>query len=167
MQTALWRGGLSSMGSISSSTPRSAMADICAWKLCRKKRNIQSGNTSQCPIEDGQLRVACCGLYLACGRFSRSEAVAFSADSTRHMVTWSSSDNVSIWSGLPVRFRFILRACRLFSFWVSHDRSGRELLRCQSSCAPGFSCTVYARLAKMCLLLWNSLCNQRRLSRHR
>jgi len=56
--------------------------------------------------------------------FAKSESVGFMGDSTRHMMTWKTTDSLRALAGTVKRFRFVLRHCRLFSFWVSTDRSG-------------------------------------------
>lgn len=56
--------------------------------------------------------------------FSRENCIPVQADSTIHEVTWSNANDLTALTGRPVRFRFHLRNGRLYSFWVSPDRSG-------------------------------------------
>ena len=46
------------------------------------------------------------------------------ADTTLQQVTWKDRGDLSILAGQPVRFRFRLKDGRLYSFWVSPDKSG-------------------------------------------
>jgi len=45
-------------------------------------------------------------------------------DTTLQQVTWKDSEDLSTLAGQPVRFRFHLKDGRLYSFWVSPDKSG-------------------------------------------
>jgi hypothetical protein len=56
--------------------------------------------------------------------FSLDNCVPVSADTTLHMVSWRETQDLSPVSGKPVRFRFHLRNGKLYSFWVSPERSG-------------------------------------------
>jgi hypothetical protein len=56
--------------------------------------------------------------------FSRENCVSLSTDKTLVPVRWEGVEGLSALSGRPVRFRFVLRQGRLFSFWISPDRSG-------------------------------------------
>ena len=47
-----------------------------------------------------------------------------SVDSTLHQVTWNGTDDMSVLTGKPVKFRFHLRSGNLYSFWVTSDGSG-------------------------------------------
>ena len=47
-----------------------------------------------------------------------------SKDSTIRQVTWNSGKDLSSLSGKPVRFKFRLNNGRLYSFWISPDKSG-------------------------------------------
>ena len=42
-------------------------------------------------------------------------------------MTWKGATDVSAVAGRPVRFRFHLRAGRLYAFWVSPNDSGASL----------------------------------------
>jgi hypothetical protein len=46
------------------------------------------------------------------------------ADTTLQQVTWKGGEDLSVLSGQPVRFRFHLEDGKLYSFWVSPDKSG-------------------------------------------
>jgi hypothetical protein len=56
--------------------------------------------------------------------FSTDECIPLRTDSTLAEVRWREGDDLSAISGKPVRFRFLLRNARLFSFWVSPDQTG-------------------------------------------
>jgi len=56
--------------------------------------------------------------------FTRDNAVAIRADSTRQHVRWTGADDLAPLAGKPVRFRFHLRSGSLYAFWVSSSRSG-------------------------------------------
>lgn len=56
--------------------------------------------------------------------FAREECVPVRSDKTVQQVMWRGGDNLSRLAGTPVRFRFWLRNARLYSFWVSWDRTG-------------------------------------------
>ena len=45
-------------------------------------------------------------------------------DKTLLPVTWKGADDLSAVAGMPVRFRFHLYDGKLYSFWVSTDKSG-------------------------------------------
>jgi hypothetical protein len=47
-----------------------------------------------------------------------------STDSTIRQVTWNGGKDLSSVAGKPVRFKFSLNNGRLYSFWVSSDKSG-------------------------------------------
>jgi len=47
-----------------------------------------------------------------------------SRDSTIQQVIWNSGKDLSSVAGKPVRFKFRLKNGRLYSFWVSPDKSG-------------------------------------------
>jgi hypothetical protein len=47
-----------------------------------------------------------------------------SIDSTRQKISWKGSDDLSALAGKAVRFRFVLKHGKLFSFWVSANASG-------------------------------------------
>jgi hypothetical protein len=54
--------------------------------------------------------------------FSRCETIA--GDSTIQKISWKGVDDLSQLSGKPVRFKFQLKNGKLYSFWVSPDKSG-------------------------------------------
>ena len=56
--------------------------------------------------------------------YSLSDCTAVSEDGTKHLVRWSDSNDLSAFAGKPVRIRFSLVKGKLFSFWVSNDRTG-------------------------------------------
>jgi hypothetical protein len=47
-----------------------------------------------------------------------------SADSTLSEVRWNGAPDLAAHTGKPVRLRFHLKSGRLYSFWVSPDKSG-------------------------------------------
>ena len=53
-----------------------------------------------------------------------SDCTTIATDSTIQQVLWKGGNDLSAVAGRPVRFRFQLRQGRLYSFWVSSDRSG-------------------------------------------
>ncbi|MFQ5808137.1 MAG: glycosyl hydrolase family 32, partial [Armatimonadota bacterium] len=57
-------------------------------------------------------------------RFSRGRCVPVQGDATLAPVKWRGAKDLSRLAGEPVRFRFHLTNGRLYSFWVSPDRSG-------------------------------------------
>ena len=56
--------------------------------------------------------------------YSADNCVPMSIDGTRQMVMWEGSDNLSTLRSTPLRFRFHLTNGSLYSFWMSHKRSG-------------------------------------------
>jgi hypothetical protein len=54
---------------------------------------------------------------------ARAECVPVHGDKTKQPVTWKMSDLTAA-AGKPVKFRFHVTDGRLYSFWVSRDRSG-------------------------------------------
>ena len=56
--------------------------------------------------------------------FSLDQCTAACADSTMQEIVWRSGEDLSVLRGRPVRFRFVLRDTRLYSFWVSPDAAG-------------------------------------------
>jgi hypothetical protein len=56
--------------------------------------------------------------------FSAEGCRVVRADSTRYRVTWNGEKDFASVAGRPVRFRFLLRAGKLYSFWVSPSASG-------------------------------------------
>ncbi len=56
--------------------------------------------------------------------FSRDRCVPVRVDRTLAEIRWKDDEDLSIVAGRVVRFRFILRHGRLYSFWVSPERSG-------------------------------------------
>lgn len=75
--------------------------------------------------KDGELRVEAIDQQgKVIGPFTAENCVSVSEDSTLQQVTWRGAADLSALSGQPVRFRFHLRQGRLYSFWVSPDKSG-------------------------------------------
>jgi hypothetical protein len=56
--------------------------------------------------------------------FSMEQSVPIKTDSTKIAVSWQSAKDLRPLAGKPVRFRFQLNGCQLYSFWVSPDESG-------------------------------------------
>jgi len=56
--------------------------------------------------------------------FTRENCVPISADKTFQGVSWNGADSLAALSGTPVRFKFFLKNGKLYSFWVSPDKSG-------------------------------------------
>ena len=56
--------------------------------------------------------------------YSAARCQPISADSTMVRVEWSGVDNLASLRQQPLRFRFHLKGGKLYSFWVSADRSG-------------------------------------------
>jgi hypothetical protein len=56
--------------------------------------------------------------------FSCENCVPVTVDSTRRRIEWKGSPDLAGLVGKPIRFRFRLSNGRLYSFWVSPDRSG-------------------------------------------
>ena len=56
--------------------------------------------------------------------FTRENSIPLSTDKTLAAVNWKDSADLSSLAGKSVRFRFILTNGKLYSFWVSPDRSG-------------------------------------------
>ena len=56
--------------------------------------------------------------------FTRKNCDALSVDKTLALVRWKGAADLSALAKKPVRFRFILKQGKLYSFWVSPDRSG-------------------------------------------
>ena len=74
---------------------------------------------------EGELRVeALDGKGNAIAPFTRDNCVPVRADSTLQAVAWKGARDLSSLAGKPARFRFHLRAGRLYAFWVSPDASG-------------------------------------------
>jgi hypothetical protein len=58
------------------------------------------------------------------GPFSRENCAPVEVDSTRQGIEWKGASDLASLAGKPVRFRFSLSHGKLYSFWVSPDRSG-------------------------------------------
>jgi hypothetical protein len=56
--------------------------------------------------------------------FTRANCVPVRGDRTLLGVTWRGADDLGSVAGKPVRFRFHLTGGRLYSFWVSPEKSG-------------------------------------------
>ena len=56
--------------------------------------------------------------------FEKANCKPTRSDSTLEAVAWDGADDLSAIAGRPVRFRFHLKNGRLYSFWVSKDKSG-------------------------------------------
>ncbi len=56
--------------------------------------------------------------------FSAAESIPIHADNTLAPVNWRSGNDLTRLAGQPLRFRFLLRNARLFSFWVSPNDRG-------------------------------------------
>ena len=56
--------------------------------------------------------------------FTRSKCTPIRSDKTSQPVKWGRQADLSALVGQPVRFRFHLQGGRLYSFWVSPERSG-------------------------------------------
>ena len=56
--------------------------------------------------------------------FNRDNCIPIQSDRTQQAVAWKGADDLSELAGKPVRFRFHLRRGRLYSFWVTPDKSG-------------------------------------------
>jgi hypothetical protein len=56
--------------------------------------------------------------------FTCEKCTPIRADKTLQPVKWGRKTDLSALAGKPVRFRFHLRGGRLYSFWVSPERSG-------------------------------------------
>ena len=56
--------------------------------------------------------------------FTRSKCTPIRADKTLQPVKWGRQADLSALAGQPVRFRFHAKDARLYSFWVSPERSG-------------------------------------------
>lgn len=74
---------------------------------------------------EGELRVE---LLDAVGKtiapFTRANCQPVSVDSTLSEVRWTGATDGSLPAGKPVRLRFHLKSGKLYSFWVSSDKSG-------------------------------------------
>ena len=56
--------------------------------------------------------------------FTRSKCTPVHMDKTLQALTWGTKRDLSALAGKPIRFRFYLKNARLYSFWVSPERSG-------------------------------------------
>jgi hypothetical protein len=56
--------------------------------------------------------------------FSREDCRPVRGDSTRALVSWNGSADVSRLSSAPVRIRFFLKGGRLYAFWIAPDLRG-------------------------------------------
>ena len=70
--------------------------------------------------------------------FSLDRSEPVSVDSTLQPMRWRGSEDLSALAGRVVRFRFTLTAGRLFSFWVSPERTGASHGYVAAG-GPGFS----------------------------
>jgi hypothetical protein len=74
---------------------------------------------------NGELRVAILDEEgKALPRFSRGKCAPVKGDATLAPVKWRGAKDLSRLAGRPVSLRFHLTNGRLYSFWVSPDRSG-------------------------------------------
>ncbi len=58
------------------------------------------------------------------GPFSYKNCESVSVDKTLHAIRWKGADDLAALIGKPVRFRFTLNNGKLYSFWVSPDKTG-------------------------------------------
>jgi hypothetical protein len=56
--------------------------------------------------------------------FTRSKCTRVRANKTSQVVRWGWKRDLSVLAGQPVKFRFYLESGKLYSFWVSPDKSG-------------------------------------------
>ncbi len=56
--------------------------------------------------------------------YAMRSCVVVRTDSTKHMVRWATTDDLSACRGRPVRLRFRLREASLYAFWISNDVTG-------------------------------------------
>jgi hypothetical protein len=56
--------------------------------------------------------------------FTRENCIPITVDKTFRAVVWKGVENLSALSGKPIKFRFYLKNGKLYSFWVSPDKSG-------------------------------------------
>jgi len=56
--------------------------------------------------------------------FTKANCRPVNVNKTLQAVTWDGAEDLAALSGRPVRFRFSLKNGKLYSFWVSPDRSG-------------------------------------------
>lgn len=56
--------------------------------------------------------------------YTRQACQAVSVDKTLARVTWNNAPELTALRGKPVRFRFHVKAAKLYAFWVSADASG-------------------------------------------
>ncbi len=56
--------------------------------------------------------------------FSKENCIPVLCNSTSIQVKWQNVEDLSDISGKPIKIRFYLKNCRLYSFWVSKDISG-------------------------------------------
>ena len=84
--------------------------------------------------------------------YSRTNAVPIRVDNTLQEVRWRGVTDLSALSGKPVKFRFHLRHGRLYSFWVSPDRSGASngYVGAGSPGVPGIVDTVGSEAYRRC-----------------
>ncbi len=58
--------------------------------------------------------------------FSEANCELMQVDSTRHQMQWKGAPDMAHLAGDAIRFRFLLRQARLYSFWVSADDAGHS-----------------------------------------
>jgi hypothetical protein len=56
--------------------------------------------------------------------FTAANCQPLRGDATRAAVRWTGAEDLAPLAGKPVRFRFLLTAGRLYSFWVSPEKAG-------------------------------------------
>lgn len=70
--------------------------------------------------------------------FTRANCIPVHTDSTIAAVGWKNAEDLSELAGKAVRFRFYLRDGKLYSFWVSPDKSGASFGYVAAG-GPGFT----------------------------
>jgi len=72
--------------------------------------------------------------------FTKENCISVAVDDTICPVRWNGVEDLSAVAGKPVRFRFHLRAGKLYAFWCSPDASGASH-GCVAAGGPGFTGT--------------------------
>ena len=70
--------------------------------------------------------------------FTRTNCIPVQVDRTLQPVTWKGASDLAALAGRPVKMRFHLANGRLYSFWVSPDRSGASY-GYVAACGPGLT----------------------------
>lgn len=75
-------------------------------------------------VVDGELKIEVLDEKKTVPGLTREDCLAVQGDNTLLPVSWKNGKDLSGLNGKPIQFKFYLTGTRLYSFWVSSDKSG-------------------------------------------